>query len=292
MPNPLVIAHRGASAYRPENTLAAFELGIEQGADGIEFDLVTTRDERLIIRHENTLNATTDISTHNYLGSAKRFGVVENKEVVDFFTEDFTLDQIKTLRAIERLPDTRPGSAKFDRQFEIPTFAELLKADFLERKLVVAEIKQGSHLKSLTTPIQEIMAKELLSSPVANLVVESFDYEILLETKKRFLEMGITSQYFYLMEKASISKPGFHFVDIDGISISMEMLFSSSDWVGYAHENHKKVWVYTARAEEAETSIEEYYERIIQTGVDGIFADQPDLLRRVLDDSRGSTYDY
>jgi glycerophosphoryl diester phosphodiesterase len=282
MSSPLVIAHRGASAYRPENTLEAFELGLDQGADGIEFDLVTTKDEELIIRHENNLSGTTNVKDLSSFQALKRGGV--NNQTADWFAEDFTLAEIKQLRAIERLPELRPGSAKFDGQFEIPTFKELLAKDFITDKLLVVELKSGSHLEQLSPSIGYLAAKDIRSTePKCELIIESFDLEVLLDAKEQ-LE-GFEASYLYALEYTTLSHVDLYYLaeNFAGLTISLEMLFSE-DWVGLCHEVGLEVWAYTARAEEAETSIDEYYERIIETGVDAIFADHPDLLRRVLAD--------
>ena len=126
-----VFGHRGASAYRPENTLEAFELAFQQGADAIECDLVPTKDGELIIRHDNYLSTTTDVASRPEFAHLQREGVVGWQETrPDWFCEDFTLAEIKQLRATERLPEERPGSAKFDGKFEIATLNELLTAEF------------------------------------------------------------------------------------------------------------------------------------------------------------------
>jgi len=282
MSSPLVIAHRGASAYRPENTLEAFELGLAQGADGIEFDLVTTKDQELIIRHENTLSGTTNVKDLSSFQTLKRDG--QSNLPTDWFSEDFTLAEIKQLRAIERLPELRPGSSKFDGQFEIPTFKELLTKDFITDKLLVVELKSGSHLDQAWQSIGALAAKEIRSGePKCELIIESFDLEVLLDAKEQ-LE-GFEASYLYALEETTLSHVDLYYLaeNFGGLTISLEMLFSE-DWVGFCHEAGLQVWAYTARAEDAETSIDEYYERIIETGVDAIFADHPDLLRRVLAD--------
>jgi len=161
MSAPLVIAHRGASAYRPENTLEAFELGIQQGADGIEFDLVKTKDQELVIRHENTLSGTTNVQTLESFTNKRRNGELHNSPTTDWFSEDFTLAELKQLKAVERLPEQRPGSAVFDNQFEIPTFRELLGAGFIAKKLLVVELKSGSHLNHLSKTIGKLAAEEI-----------------------------------------------------------------------------------------------------------------------------------
>lgn len=290
MKAPLVIAHRGACGYRPENTLESFELGIQQGADGIEFDLVTTSDEHLVIRHENALSETTDIARKSEFSSLERTGQVEEVMLTDWFSEDLTLEQIKSLRAIERIPEVRPGSAKFDGQFQIPTFNELLDAPFIAGKTLVVEIKQGTHLDVLKQSVASLVRKAIVSSSVTSravkLIIESFSFDLLMQAKGELVAAGIQAKYFLAIDEAVLDEESIYELakDVDGISISTHLLFSEASWVATAHANSLELWVFTARAEKAETSIDEYYEQFITSGVDGIFADQPDLLRRVLAD--------
>lgn len=134
----LVIAHRGASGYRPEHTLASYTLAIEQGADFVEPDLVATKDHRLICRHENALAVlnpdgslnTQDTSTDVYrrVDFAPRLATktIDGREVRGWFSEDFTLAEIKTLRAVERIPALRPANTQYNGQFEIPTFEDVI----------------------------------------------------------------------------------------------------------------------------------------------------------------------
>lgn len=290
MSMPIVIAHRGASGYRPENTLASFELGIKQGADGIELDVVNTKDSKLIIRHENILSQTTNIAQLGHFEELKRDGSVEGQSHLDWYTEDLDLEDIKSLRAIERLPDLRPGSAKFDNEYEIPTLTEVLHSDFLKNKILVIEIKTGSHLKALRENIGRLVAEEVIASPAQlnnlELYVESFDHQLLLDAKSEFELNGIKAKYFFAIDSTKIVDVDLVKLaeEFDGLSIATHMLLSTDTWVESCHELGLEVWVYTARVENATTTIEAYYEELIQTGVDGIFADQPDLLRRVLDE--------
>jgi glycerophosphoryl diester phosphodiesterase len=123
---PIVIAHRGASGYLPEHTLAAYAIAILQGADFIEPDLVMTRDGHLIARHDNRLDLTTDVATHAAFASRHTTKTVDGITMSGWFSEDFTLAEIKRLRATERIPDVRPANARFDGQFEIPTLTEII----------------------------------------------------------------------------------------------------------------------------------------------------------------------
>ena len=285
---PLVIAHRGASGYRPENTLEAFELGMVQGADGIEFDVVTTLDSELIIRHENILSETTNIKDLEEFKEIRRDGTVEDKEHFDWYTEDINLQEIKKLKARERLADLRPGSAKFDDQFTIPTLLEVMGSDFLDNKVVVLELKSGTHLKKFQGSVTERACQQVIESKAIErgikLYVESFDLELILDAKAVFTKAGIDAQYFLAIDSTKMVDCDLEFLasNFDGLSIATHMLLSTDTWVDSCHSLGLEVWVYTARAENATTTIEAYYEELIQTGVDGIFADQPDLLRRVL----------
>ncbi|RYD42197.1 MAG: glycerophosphodiester phosphodiesterase, partial [Sphingomonadales bacterium] len=153
---PIVIAHRGASGERPEHTLASYKLAIELGADYIEPDLVLTKDGVLVARHENEISETTDVAAHPEFAGRKATKTIDGLEVTGWFTEDFTLAELKTLRARERLPKLR--STEYDGQFEIPTFEEILT--FLAeankgRKIPVGvypETKHPSYFTSIGLP--------------------------------------------------------------------------------------------------------------------------------------------
>jgi glycerophosphoryl diester phosphodiesterase len=122
----LVIAHRGASGYRPEHTLAAYDLAIDLGADYVEPDLVMTRDGVLVARHENEISTTTDVADRPEFAERRTTKVVDGVAVTGWFTEDFTLAELKTLRARERLPALRPASARYDGRYEVPTLEEVV----------------------------------------------------------------------------------------------------------------------------------------------------------------------
>ena len=123
---PIVIAHRGASGLRPEHTLAAYDLAIDQGADFIEPDLVPTKDDVLVARHENVIDETTDVAAHPEFADRKTTKTIDGQTMTGWFVEDFTLAELKTLRARERLPKLRPANTAYDGQFEIPTLAEII----------------------------------------------------------------------------------------------------------------------------------------------------------------------
>jgi glycerophosphoryl diester phosphodiesterase len=123
---PIVIGHRGASGYVPEHTLASYFLAMQYGADYVEPDLVMTADGVLIARHENEIGATTDVAQHLEFAARRAERVIDGARVSGWFTEDFTLAELKTLRVRERIPELRPGNTRFDGQFEIPTLEEIL----------------------------------------------------------------------------------------------------------------------------------------------------------------------
>ncbi|MBD1882111.1 glycerophosphodiester phosphodiesterase [Coleofasciculus sp. FACHB-T130] len=164
---PIVIGHRGASGYRPEHTLAAYELAIEMGADFIEPDLVSTKDGVLIARHENEISGTTDVANRPEFANRKTTKTIDGKPVTGWFTEDFTLAEIKTLRAKERIPELRPGSVKFDGLYEIPTLQEVI--DLAKKKSaekgrtigIYPETKHPTYFDSIGLSLEEPLVKIL-----------------------------------------------------------------------------------------------------------------------------------
>src|ERR1700722_11212473 len=129
---PTVIAHRGASGYRPEHTLAAYELAIEMGADYVEPDLVPTKDGKLVARHENEISTTTDVANHSEFADRHKTKTIDGEKTTGWFTEDFTLAELKTLRAKERMPHVRQRNTIYNEHFSIPTFQEII--DLVKKK--------------------------------------------------------------------------------------------------------------------------------------------------------------
>lgn len=127
MQPPVVIAHRGACGYLPEHTIAAYAVALAQGADFIELDVVPTRDGRLVCRHERELSATTDVATRPEFAARRRLVERDGEAVDDWLVDEFTLAELRTLRARERLPALRPCSARLDGGFEIATLEEALR---------------------------------------------------------------------------------------------------------------------------------------------------------------------
>ena len=143
---PIVIGHRGASGYAPEHTLASYFLAMQYGADFIEPDLVMTRDAVLIARHENEIGGTTDVAAHAQFAQRRTTRRIDAVSVTGWFTEDFTLAELKTLRARERIPQLRPANTRFDGQFEIPTFEEILVL------LRAVEAQRAARARQLNVP--------------------------------------------------------------------------------------------------------------------------------------------
>ena len=164
---PIVIAHRGASGLRPEHTLTGYRLAIAQGADFIEPDLVLTRDGHMVVRHENEVSGTTDVAKHSEFAARKTTKIIDGEKVEGWFTEDFTLAELKTLRARERLPQLRPGSAAFDGTDEIPTFDEMWALAKSESKRlgrtigVYPEMKHPTYFAGVGLPFEHRLAADL-----------------------------------------------------------------------------------------------------------------------------------
>lgn len=147
---PIIIAHRGASGERPEHTIAAYRLAIAQGADFIEPDLVMTRDGVLVARHENEISGTTDVADRAEYASRRTTKTIDGQSITGWFTEDFTLVELKTLRAKERLPLLRPGNLDYDGE-PIPTLQEVIDvAKSAGRRVgLYPEIKHPSYFQSI-----------------------------------------------------------------------------------------------------------------------------------------------
>jgi glycerophosphoryl diester phosphodiesterase len=182
---PLVIAHRGASGERPEHTPMAYRLAVDQGCDFIEPDLVLTQDGVLVVRHENEIGGTTDVAARPEFAARRTRKLVDGEMVEGWFAEDFTLAELKTLRARERLPALRPISAAFDGREAIPTFQEVLdlaKAESLRVGRVIGvypEMKHPTFLASQGLPIEQRLADALkangLNSRTAPVFVQCFE---------------------------------------------------------------------------------------------------------------------
>lgn len=183
----LIIAHRGASAERPEHTLAAYELAIDQGADYIEPDLVATQDGVLVARHENEMSGTTDVDQRPEFAARLTTKVIDGQEVRGWFTEDFTLAELRTLRARERLPGIRPANTAFDGLYQVPTLGEiiaLVRAKEAETGRTIGlypEIKHPAYFAEIGHDLAAMLVEQLHEAGYrgahAPVFVQSFEVE-------------------------------------------------------------------------------------------------------------------
>jgi glycerophosphoryl diester phosphodiesterase len=324
---PLVIAHRGASGYRPEHTRVAYELAIEMGADAIEPDIVATSDGVLVLRHENEISGTTDVAFISKFADRRTTKVIDGVSLTGWFTEDFTWAELSTLRAAERLPKIRRGSATFIGGGGILRLRDLLDIlDAAPRPIVlVAEIKHATYFASLGLPLDELFAAEISSwATPQNLIVESFEETVLTQIRGR----GVPGGLVYLLDKegsapdlvAILGADSPTYADqladeslarlagvVDGISVNKALILrrdasghttQTSDLVARAHAAGLSAWVWTLRAENqflgrhlkrglAAGAYGDWmteFRLILSSGVDGVFADQPDLAIRARDE--------
>lgn len=193
----IIIAHRGASGERPEHTIASYTLAIEQGADFIEPDLVLTKDGVLVARHENEISETTDVADKPEFASRKTSKMIDGQKMTGWFTEDFTLAELKTLRAKERLPQLRTANTAFDGQFEIPTFDEILQLAKAHGVGVYPETKHPSYFASIglphEAPLLALLTKYGHVEKSAPVFIQSFEVEnlkaIRAKTKLRLIQL-------------------------------------------------------------------------------------------------------
>jgi len=178
----LVIGHRGASALRPEHTLASYARAIADGADFIEPDLVMTKDGVMVARHENEIGSTTDVAAHPEFAARRTCKSIDGEEVSGWFSEDFTLAELKTLRARERLPQLR--STQYDGQFPVATLDEIIDfvaAESVARERVIGiipEIKHGTYFRRLGLPMEDALLATLAAheyTRAAPLEIQSFE---------------------------------------------------------------------------------------------------------------------
>ena len=182
---PLIIGHRGACGYRPEHTLESYRLAIRLGADYVEPDLVATRDGALVARHENEISATTDVAAHPEFASRRTEKVIDGVAVTGWFTEDFTLRELRTLRAKERLPSVRPQNTLFDGRYLIPTLQEIIDLVVREQRRlcrpigIYPETKHPSYFASLGLPLEEPLVGTLdrndLGESTSAVLIQSFE---------------------------------------------------------------------------------------------------------------------
>ncbi|NES97904.1 MAG: glycerophosphodiester phosphodiesterase [Desertifilum sp. SIO1I2] len=318
MRSPLIIAHRGASGYRPEHTLESYELAIEMGADFIEPDLVISRDGHLIARHENNITETTDVAERAEFAARKICKLIDNKTVTGWFSEDFTLAELKTLRAKERLPFR---NQTYNGQFQTPTLREILtlaqqKTQETGREIgIYPETKHPSYFQSIGLPLEEPLVKILqefgYTSSVSPLFIQSFEianlkklnqmidvplvqllgeenqqpYDLVLQADKR--------TYQDLTTPAGLSQIAAY---ADAIGPSKRLIIPQTEdsqllpptlLIQEAHQVGLKVHAWTFRneacflASEYQNQPEREYKQFFQLGVDGVFSDFPDVAFKV-----------
>lgn len=300
---PLVIAHRGASGHRPEHTLAAYTLAVEMGADFIEPDLVNTRDGVLVARHENEIGGTTDVADR--FPDRKTRKVIDGDTVTGWFTEDFTLAELRTLRARERLAFR---SHTFDGQFGIPTFDEVLAlADSLSKARgrvvgVYPETKHPTYFRTIGLPLEPALLKSLrargLDRPDAPVFIQSFEVGNLRalrqETRVPLVLLLTSGQVPYDRRTGAqwVTPEGLReirtFANAIGVNTRMIVGADSASvptsLVRDAHAAGLKVHVWTLRSEpvflpkryggDPVAEVQEF----VRLGVDGIFGDFPDVV--------------
>ncbi|RIQ26880.1 esterase-like activity of phytase family protein [Jiangella rhizosphaerae] len=180
-----VVGHRGASGYRPEHTLAAYETAILQCADYIEPDLVSTKDGVLVARHENEIGGTTDVAGRPEFAGRRTTKTIDGTQITGWFTEDFTLAELRTLRAEERIPATRPQNTAFDGLYQIPTLDEVLDLARNSRTCdgrpvgVYPETKHPTYFDTIGLSLEEPLVAQLRANGMdhrdAPVILQSFE---------------------------------------------------------------------------------------------------------------------
>ncbi|MEV8224977.1 glycerophosphodiester phosphodiesterase family protein [Streptomyces sp. NPDC079167] len=186
---PLVIGHRGAAGWRPEHTASAYTFAVRAGADWIEPDLVPTKDHVLVVRHENEISGTTDVARHPGFAGRRTTKTVDGRAVTGWFTEDFTLAELKTLRAVERLPLVRNRNTVFDGREQIMTFQEVidlaraLSKEHGRRIAVFPETKHPTYFRSIGLPLEPQLVRAVRRNRLTarDCVVQSFEPSSLRE---------------------------------------------------------------------------------------------------------------
>jgi glycerophosphoryl diester phosphodiesterase len=297
----VVIAHRGASGERPEHTLESYQLAIDEGADYIEPDLVMTRDGVLIARHENEISGTTDVAQHPKFAARRRTQVIDGESFTGWFTEDFTLSEIKSLRARERLGDLRPQNRQFDGRFAVPTFDEIMQLVVSANRLpgrnrpvgVYPETKHPAHFAAIGLP-QELTLLDTLqryhyAKPGSPVFIQSFDPRNLRQLR-RMTQLPLVQLLEH--ELGDLGDTAKH---ADAIGIAKAL--ATPEAVAAAHAANLRVHVWTFRAENeflpadlqvgsapgVHGDLEAEIRRYLQRGIDGFFVDFPAVGVRVRD---------
>ena len=293
---PLVIGHRGASAHRPEQTLAAFDLAFRLGADSVELDLLATRDGHLVCRHDLELSRTTDVAEHPDLAHLRRTVEIEGVEGHGWFVHDFTLVELQRLRTRERWPRKRPGSAAYDGRLPIATFAELLALVDTEsarqgRQLRVhAELKHPAFLEQAGLFLPDLI-DDVRGSHVSWL---SFDPVVLRRLRLRGRD-NLVRNFAGLPTARAVAEAA-QYVDAVGVRRPAVLRAKGreerpTDFVSRAHRRGLDVLVWSHRAENkhlpkslrigtddhAHGHGRVAAEQLFDTGIDGLITDFPEL---------------
>ncbi|PKP93718.1 MAG: glycerophosphodiester phosphodiesterase [Alphaproteobacteria bacterium HGW-Alphaproteobacteria-16] len=310
---PIVIAHRGASGERPEHTLAAYTLAIEQGADFIEPDLVMTKDGVLVARHENDITDTTDVASRPEFRDRKTTKVIDGAKHNGWFTEDFTLAELKTLRAKERLPLMRRGNKAYDGQFEVPTLREVIalaksaSAQTGRTIGIYPETKHPTYFASIGLAMEAVLVAELKAAgwdrADAPVFIQSFEVNN-LKALKQLTDVPLIQLLAGAGAPADNAQPSYAAMATPdglraiaayaaGIGPQKEMVVANdgtvTPLVADAHAAGLKVHPWTFRAENyflpsalrrginpaGHGDIEAEIARHLAAGVDGFFTDYP-----------------
>jgi glycerophosphoryl diester phosphodiesterase len=301
MSRVVVIAHRGASGERPEHTLESYRLAIEEGADYIEPDLVMTRDGVLIARHENEISSTTDVAQHAEFAARRRTQIIDAESFSGWFTEDFTLSEIKTLRARERLAELRPQNRPFDGRFTVPTFDEIMQLIVSTNRQpgrnrpigVYPETKHPAHFAALGLA-QELSLLDTLrryqyAQAGCPVFIQSFDPRNLRQLR------SMTQLPLVQLLEHEIGDLGVIAKHADAIGIAKAL--ATPEAISAAHAANLRVHVWTFRAENeflpadlkvgsdpaAHGNLEAEIRRFLERGIDGLFVDFPAVGVRVRD---------
>jgi glycerophosphoryl diester phosphodiesterase len=295
----VVIAHRGASGERPEHTLESYRLAIEQGADYIEPDLVMTRDGVLIARHENEIGGTTDVANRPEFAARRRTQIIDGVTMTGWFTEDFTLAEIKTLRARERLPALRPQNRAFDGRCSVPTFDEILQlATETNRRRnreprigVYPETKHPAHCAAIGLPQEQAVLDALErfdygreGSPV---FIQSFDPGNLRQLRNmthlplvQLLEheLGDLRRIAEYADGIGIAKP---LATVKGIADAHSLDLTVHVWTFRAENEFLPADLKNGDAPAAHGNLDGEIGRYLARGIDGFFTDFPAIGVRV-----------
>ena len=273
----LVFGHRGACGYLPENTMESLELAFELGADAIEFDVVMTKDHRAVICHDRELNLVTNIGEKAFLSQR---------------VDELNFEDIQQLRAVERYPEGRPDSHEHSGEFAIPSLRDVLANPGFDGRHLIIELKYGEPFLEAGLDVARATADEILASKVfergIKITMECFEFEILKRAKAL---LGDKADYVFLVAPDTLPAGDLEVTDeylasiranFDGLSVAIPMVLQS-DLVSRTKALGMPIYAYTARTETAEGDVSGWFQRLIATGVDGIFADQPDQLIKVRD---------